>query len=260
LVLPFLGENASSTLSLDEVRRNFVMSLARSHDLVLIEPQDLPQDPKKFIKEDYEYDMEALSKLAASLGIAALIEGKVFDMKARRVGDQVGVIREVKAEVKVKARIRMMAARNGQELFNETREATADSSTMRIGQRAVKDALLASNPELSRAGLHQVFLGMTPALSMALEKLSWQGRVAMISGERVFVNAGRLSGLQVGDILKISEEGDEIFDPQTGRFIGKAPGRMKGTVEVVSYFGKDGSITVIHSGSGFSENDLVELY
>ena len=64
----------------------------------------------------------------------------------------------------------------------------------------------------------------------------------------------------MGDILKITEEGDEIFDPDTGIFIGRAPGRMKGTVEVVSYFGRDGSICLIHSGSGFKENDRVELY
>ena len=35
---------------------------------------------------------------------------------------------------------------------------------------------------------------------------------------------------------------------------------MKGTLEVISFFGTDGSIAVIHSGSGFRENDKVELY
>ncbi len=93
-----------------------------------------------------------------------------------------------------------------------------------------------------------------------MEKLSWEGRVAAVAGERIFVNAGRLSGLQVGDILKITDEGDDVYDPETGRFIGTAPGRLKGTVEVVSYFGKDGAIAVVHSGSGFQENDRVELY
>jgi hypothetical protein len=58
----------------------------------------------------------------------------------------------------------------------------------------------------------------------------------------------------------VSEEGQEIFDPETGGFIGKAPGRMKGTIEIVSYFGKDGAIGIIHSGSGFEENDIVEIY
>jgi hypothetical protein len=71
---------------------------------------------------------------------------------------------------------------------------------------------------------------------------------------------GKVSGLQVGDILKVSEDGEDVYDPQTGNYIGGVPGRLKGTLEVISYFGQDGSIAVIHSGSGFKENDKIELY
>jgi hypothetical protein len=113
---------------------------------------------------------------------------------------------------------------------------------------------------LIRAAVRTAFQGAIPNIIRAVEKLSWEGRVAMVSGERIFVNAGRLTGLQVGDIMKITEEGDDVYDPETGRFIGTAPGRLKGTIEIVSYFGKDGAIGVIHSGSGFQENDRVELY
>jgi hypothetical protein len=35
---------------------------------------------------------------------------------------------------------------------------------------------------------------------------------------------------------------------------------MKGSLEVISYFGQDGAIAVIHSGSGFKENDRIEMY
>ena len=34
---------------------------------------------------------------------------------------------------------------------------------------------------------------------------------------------------------------------------------MKGTVEIISYFGNDGAVTSVHSGSGFKESDLVEF-
>ena len=94
----------------------------------------------------------------------------------------------------------------------------------------------------------------------AIEKISWEGRIATIQGERIFINAGRLTGIQLGDILRVTEEGREIYDPASGELIGKVPGRMKGTVEIISYFGKDGAIGLIHSGSGFTENDRVDLY
>jgi hypothetical protein len=71
---------------------------------------------------------------------------------------------------------------------------------------------------------------------------------------------GQVTGLKQGDLLRVLEEGDEIYDPQTGNFLGKAPGKLKGTIEVVSFFGTDGAIAVIHSGSGFRPLDRVELY
>ena len=84
--------------------------------------------------------------------------------------------------------------------------------------------------------------------------------MALVKGDRIYLNAGRISGIQIGDILKVTEDGEDVYDPESGSLIGRVPGRLKGTVEVVSYFGKDGAIGIVHSGSGFHENDRVELY
>jgi hypothetical protein len=260
LVLPFLAEGPGGSAMSEEARRFFVQEMGRTHEFVIIDPADLSEDPKKFITEENQYNMDPVARMASGMGLAAVIEGKVLEVRARRLGDQVGLIREIRAEVTVKVRLRMIAARNGHEIFNEIREATAESSTTRVGEKVSSDAQLSSDPGLARVALNKAFAGALPGMSRAMDKLSWEGRVAMVNGERIYVNAGRLSGLQVGDILKVSEEGEEVFDPETGRFIGKAPGRLKGTLEVVAYFGKDGAIGVIHSGSGFKENDLVELY
>lgn len=260
IVLPFLGEGPGASAMTEEARSYFVRELGRTGQFVVVDPMDLKEDPKKYITEENQYNMDPLSRLANGMGLAAIIEGKVLDVRARRVGDQVGLIREIKAEVMVRVRLRVVAARNGREIFNEVREATVTSSTTRVGERVSSDAELSTDPRLAREALNKAFMGALPGLNRSLDKLSWEGRVAMVNGERIYVNAGRLSGLQVGDILKVSEEGNEVFDPETGRFIGKAPGRLKGTIEVISYFGKDGTIGVIHSGSGFQENDLVELY
>ena len=101
---------------------------------------------------------------------------------------------------------------------------------------------------------------MVGNLLRALRKMSWTGRIALVRGEKLYLNAGRLSGLQAGDILRVTESKDEIFDPETGGYLGNIMGRMKGTIEVISYFGKDGAVTIVHSGSGFEENDIVEFY
>lgn len=259
MVLPFLDEKGDRSKKVAEAARQvLVRELTRSRQFVVVAMEDFPQDPKKFITTDQEYDLGAIARLAANMGIAAVIEGKILTVHARRIDDSVGLIRHLKAQVETQTRLRVFAGKNAKEILNETRTATEDATSVHLGDSSAGS--LSDDPELVRQTVRKAFVTGLPDLVKAIEKLNWEGRIAMVSGEKIYINAGRLSGIQIGDILKITEEGEDVYDPDTGRFIGTAPGRMKGTVEIVSYFGKDGSISVIHSGSGFQENDRVELY
>jgi len=261
LVLPFLDERLDQSKAMSDVaRQTVVRELLKTRQFVVVSPEDFPQDPKKFMTEENEYDLAQIAKLASGMGVAAVIEGKVLAIKAKRIGDSVGLIRSLKAQVSTQVRLRIYAGKNGKEILNEVRSADTEATTTRVAERGEVSNNLSEDPELVKTAIRKAFLSAVPSVVRAVEKLSWEGRVAAIAGERVFVNAGRLSGLQVGDILKVTDEGDDVYDPETGRFIGTAPGRLKGTIEVVSYFGKDGAIAVVHSGSGFQENDRVELY
>ncbi len=262
LVLPFLedAKNQKYAKALEEARRVVVRELGLTRRFVILEPKDFPKDLKSLTTAEGDYDLEEISKIANGMGVSAVMEGKIIEVRARRVGDSMGLIRNIKAEVSSEIRVRLFSARNGKEILNETRAATVETTTRRFMENQLETRLLEEDPSLVRDSIRRAFSGSVDPVIRAIEKLSWEGRIALISGERVFVNAGRLSGLQVGDILKVSEEGEDVYDPETGRFIGKAPGRLKGSIEVISYFGKDGTIAVYHSGSGFKENDKVELY
>lgn len=261
LVLPFLDERPDHSGKMTEVaRQTVVRELLKTRQFVVVSADDLNQDLKKYLTDENEYDLNAVSRQAAALGVSAVVEGKVLSIRARRVGDSVGLIRQLKAQVSSQVRIRIFAGKSGKEILNEVRSADTEATATRVGESGDILTSLSDDPELIQAAIRKAFVGVVPNVVRAVEKLSWEGRVAMVSGERVFINAGRLTGLQVGDVLKVTEEGDDVYDPETGRFIGVAPGRLKGTIEVVSYFGKDGAIGIIHSGSGFQENDRVELY
>jgi curli biogenesis system outer membrane secretion channel CsgG len=258
LVLPFLDEKPERSKKVAEAARTvLVRELLKSRQFIVIGLEDFPQDPKKFINTEQDYDMGAIARLASSMGIAAVIEGKILEVHAKKAGDSVGLFRRTQAEVETKTRIRVYAGKNGKEILNEIRTASEQVSSTHMGEMGGDPS---EDPELVKVSVRKAFMSGLPSLVKAVEKLNWEGRIAMVAGEKIYINAGRLSGLQVGDILKITEDGDEVFDPDSGKFIGTAPGRMKGTVEVVSYFGKDGCVTVVHSGSSFAENDRVELY
>ena len=55
-------------------------------------------------------------------------------------------------------------------------------------------------------------------------------------------------------------EGQEVYDPETGALIGVSKGQLKGTLEIVDYFGPDGAIAILHSGGSVLEGDFVTLY
>lgn len=260
MVLPFFATSTSQSERMTNYARDaFVRALRRTDDFVIVSTSDFPKDINSFFKNG-EYDLEGMGKIAGGMGIAALIEGRIVSIKARRIGDEIGIVRQVHARLDATVQVRMVNTKNGRIIFDETRSAQVEDSVTRVAERSQSDRFLEEDPKLIEAAVVKAFQSTLPLIVQNIQKLSWEGRVALVKGDRIYLNAGRLSGLQIGDILKVTDEGEDVYDPETGALIGRVPGRLKGTIEVISYFGKDGSIGIVHSGSGFRENDLVELY
>jgi len=260
MVLPFFATNASQSEKTTTFARDaFIRALRRTDDFVLVAPTDFPKDLNTYFKNG-EYDLESMGKIAASMGITALIEGRIVSVKARRIGDEIGIVRKIHARLDATVQVRVISTKNGRIIFDETRSAQVEDSVTRLAERSYNDRYLEEDPQLIETAIIKAFQSTIPLIVQNIQKLSWEGRVALVKGDRIYLNAGRLSGIQIGDILKVTDDGEDVYDPETGAFIGRVPGRLKGTIEVISYFGKDGSIAIVHSGSGFRENDRVELY
>lgn len=260
IVLPFLNSDLKKSSKVAEIARSTVVKeLNKTKQYVIVKNEDFPKDISRFVVNQ-EYDLESLSKIAAGMGVIAILEGKIQEIGIKKIGDPVGLFKNIQVGVNTTVRLRLVSTKNNKEILNSTRSAEIESTTIRIGEKNISEAVLQEEPELIDHVVIKAFSGLIRPIHIAVDKLSWEGRVALVSGEKIYLNAGRLSGLQIGDILRVTEESEEVYDPETGLIIGEVPGRMKGTLEVISYFGNDGSIAVIHSGSGFRENDHVELY
>ena len=260
MVLPFLdADSEHSGMATKIARDTLINELNKSGDYVIVGASDFPRKITDFIK-DGVYDLPAMAKIASDAGIAALLEGKLIEITANRAGDSVGFVRNVNVVVTAKIQTRLIATKNAQILLEDVRNARIEQASTRVGEHASSDRQLTENPLLVEKVVKRAFADSVPKIELAAQKLSWEGRVALIKGDRLYLNSGRLSGLQIGDILKVMEDGEDVYDPESGALIGRVPGRLKGTLEIVSYFGKDGAISVIHSGAGFKENDVVQLY
>lgn len=257
-VLPFLdfGNRPDSLKQQSQVR--FIEEANRQGQLLafLVNRSDLSSCPIS----NEEYDLKNCARDSQKFGYQALIEGKILDFKVKRSADTVGLIRKLKTTFEAILRVRVYSVRGQKELFNTVKTVTYNLDDVRVAERVTSDQFIETHPELVEQVIVDGFLEFIPQIQKPLGKMNWEGRVASIQGDRIYLNVGSLSGVQVGDILRVYEDGSEIYDPEMGTAIGKAPGRVKGTLEVISFFGNDGSVAVIHSGGGFRENDRIELY
>jgi hypothetical protein len=89
---------------------------------------------------------------------------------------------------------------------------------------------------------------LSRSLSGAMDRLEWFCRVAKVDGESVYINAGKLSGLKVGDVM-------DVFRPQKPGDRGEA----KGKIQILALFGLDASIGRMIQGKRPEEEDLLRF-
>lgn len=200
-----------------------------------------------------------LTRQAKIAGINFVIFGRVIDARVREKTDEIGLVRQTKSYTESKVEVRVYDVNAGKEIYTETLQGYADDSTYRFFASDRED-FLSYRRDLLRYAVRVGVRKSVPKVVELASKLDWVGRVAKIIGNRIYLNAGRDSGINIGDILKIITEGVEIYDPETGALIGMSKGDMKGTIEVVDYYGTDGSVAILHSGGQVLEGDFVQLY
>ena len=200
-----------------------------------------------------------LARKAKIQGVNFVVFGRVIDARIREKTDEIGVVRETKSYTESKVEVRIFDVNSNKEIYSQTHRGYADDSSFRFFVQN-REEKLTYRRELLRYAVKVAVRKSIPKIMAISEKLDWVGRVAKIVGNRIYVNAGRSSGINIGDILKVMTEGQEIYDPETGAMIGVSKGEVKGTVEIIDYLGTDGAIAILHSGGSVVEGDFVQLY
>lgn len=200
-----------------------------------------------------------LARKAKVSGVNFVVFGRITHARIREKIDEIGVVKETKSYTEAKVEIRIFDVNSNKEIYTETLRGYADDASFRFFSQK-REERLTYRQELLRYAIRVATRKSVPRILNISAKLDWVGRVAKIIGNKIYVNAGRRSGIQISDILKVITEGQEIYDPETGALIGVSKGEIKGTVEIIDYFGPDGAIAILHSGGSVLEGDFVQLY
>lgn len=200
------------------------------------------------IKFDSLTDLPVMKQAHRSLGIQAFALGTVTDVsvlssKASETSEEETSFATAKIEV------RLIDA------------ATGNLLKTFIGRSPIFGTKESGEGSRGKAVLRAIDFSLEDILDgffRQLDYLDWTTTIAKIEGENIFINAGKLSGLRIGDTLEIYEPGKEIIHPVTKISLGWTTGQLKGIVRISELFGVDAAIGKAVQGTNFSPNDVLK--
>jgi curli biogenesis system outer membrane secretion channel CsgG len=234
-----------------------ITELARSGRFIMVTRQDL----------DLILDEQDLAKSGTIragtgpksgdvLGVNAIVTGVIsqFGVKQKSATYLVGASKTQTAEATVD--VRVIDATTGQIIYAESGNGvyeTSSTEVLGIGGRAGYDETVEG--KAFRAAVSKFIDNLIAKMA----SVEWTGKIASVDGGEVTVNAGKKTGLAVGDRLRVYGEGREVIDPDTKISLGRRPGAEKGEIQIVDFFGEDASIGKAIGGGGFAVNDIVRF-
>ncbi|MBC7396633.1 MAG: hypothetical protein H7333_04245 [Bdellovibrionales bacterium] len=213
---------------------------------------------KDFVQGD-RVQTAQLVREGRRFGVSSVVVGRISKIKFRQNREEVGILREAESASVVDIEMKMFDVASGREVASYKRSGAA-SNTARVvfaeDELSQKEARI----DLAKEAIREAVAHLVPDALSAMDKMDWQGRIAKLMGTKVYLNAGRASGLLSGDILRVLSPGEEIVDPVSKVFLGRSEGLLKGTLEVSEFIGTDSAMATIHTGGNFQEGDVVRLY
>jgi len=200
---------------------------------------------------------DTAAKAGNVLGAQVIIVGSISDFGYKKEGNTGLFVKEKRQVVTAKVDIRAIDTTTGRILFAESGRGVAENRTEQVlgmGGRVGYDETL------NGKALERAIVQLTTNIIKNLQKIEWTGKIAKVSDNgNIYVNAGRLTGLRIGDLLTAATLGEMIIDPDTGLAMGREEGNPKGKIKVTQFFGSDGAICQVEEGSGFEKGDQVKL-
>lgn len=231
-------------------------NISRLPDFVII-PQDELNSDQSIVFEDGKYNMKEVFDRARARGASAIVTGTVEDVRIEEKGDEIGLFRTRYNTVTAKVKFQLHDATNEKLLISKDSTAEVTEEHTRFLASRTIESFDASR---AQGAVSKAVDKVGPLFSQYAKRISWFGKIVKIEINRFYINAGEPTGINQGQLLKVFGPSQPIVDDESQQFLGMAPGRFKGILKVVDYFGNDGSVAVIHAGSGFKEQDRVEIY
>jgi hypothetical protein len=259
VLLPFWNDTPIKGKFEVQARNALREMLLEQNRLNIVDDRDVSLRSQDFYLDADKINVAHVADNGKKWGVSLVILGRISKIAFRRKDDDVGLLRPSAAKAAASVELRLVDIAQAKEIALGQGAGLSENSSLNLFGESNDDTEAYRN-EIVAAAIGDAVRKAMPALNKEIDRIQWRGKIAKINGAKLYINAGRATGVQIGDILKVSSSGQDIFDPDSGLFLGRTGGDLKGTLEVSEFFGEDGAISRIHSGGNFIEGDMIQLY
>jgi len=242
-----LGTSASDILITEMVKSGKFIMIERTKLNKILEEQKLQE--QKII------DPDTAVKIGGIMGLNAIITGSVSQFGVKKGGADYLIVQTKQQVAEATVDVRVVDVETGQILYADSGKGKA---MVKTGQFLGLGTKSAYDETLEQEALRAAITKFTRNIMYQINQKPWSCRVAEADGKEIYLDAGRESGLGIGTTLVVYHLGKAIKSPSTGLRLGYKEDKI-GKIEVVRYFGGDGSIAKIVEGTAPSRADLCRL-
>jgi hypothetical protein len=201
---------------------------------------------------------DTAAEMGKVLGLNAIVTGAVTAYSETEEGTDYLVAKSKKQIARVTVDYRIVDTTTGVQLMADSGAGIYSKSASRVLGMGAKAGY---DPDLRDGALRDA---LTKAMVNMMQKLGtkkWNGRIAQIDGENLYINAGQRSGLNVGDKLKVFRSGKDIIDPVTKMKLGTTESLIGEAIVQQNDLGDQADLSIARptSGTGFKAGDVVKL-
>jgi curli biogenesis system outer membrane secretion channel CsgG len=242
-----LGTSASDIL---------LTELAKSGKFILVEREQMNK-----ILEEHKLAMSGVVDSASAveagklLGVNALVTGSISQFGVKEEAMDAILVQTKQQIAQAVVDLRVIDVETGEIMYADSGKGEVKKKfgqTLGVGTKGGYDETIEGD------ALRAAIVKFVDNIISQVNKKPWSCLVAQTKNQDVFLNAGNGSGLKVGDKLKVFNLGDEITDPATGKVIGRDEQEI-GMIQVNRFFGENGSVAKVVSGTMPSIGDICRL-
>jgi curli biogenesis system outer membrane secretion channel CsgG len=259
-VVNFQNKTPSRVLGIGEAASDILGTILQKTGRFIVIPQ---QDMESILGQQRVGATGAINPATAArmgeiLGLNAIVTGAVTAYSEAEEGSDYLVYKVKKQIARVTVDYRIVDTTTGIQLMADSGAGIYEKSTggaLGLGSKSSYDT------DLRDGALRDALAKAMVNMMKQLGSRAWKGKVSNVSANKLYINAGQKSGLNVGDKLDVYRAGEAIIDPDTHQKLGTTEDLIGKAMVIKNDLGDqmDLSLATATSGAGFKSGDIVKL-